>query len=64
MVHQAGQDEVHVLAAALEDFDVALLFAKVHVAVVALGRAGEGGGLAVHLDEGFAGWLALGIGYG
>jgi len=55
----ARQHEVHVLATALENLYVALLFAEHHVPVVALLRGQKGTLLRVHLDERFAGRLTL-----
>lgn len=48
------EHQVHVLARALEDFNVALLLAEDHVPVVSLVGRVEGCGLAAHLDEGFS----------
>jgi hypothetical protein len=50
---------VHVVARALEDFDVALLLAENHVLVVTLLCRQEGVALGAHLDESLAGRLTL-----
>ena len=55
----AGENERHVLAAALEDLDVALLLAEDHVAVVAVGGGRMSAVLAVHLDESLSTRLTL-----
>jgi hypothetical protein len=56
------QHHAHVLAAALEHLDVALLLPLDHVAVVPVVGGPEGRGLAVHLDESLPAGLALGWG--
>jgi hypothetical protein len=55
----AREDDLHVLSAALEHLDVALLLAETHVLVVLVLRREERALLRVHLDERFAARLLL-----
>ena len=55
----AREDHIHVLAAALEHLDVALLLPEDHVEVVFVVGRTEGTGLGVHLNESLSTWLSL-----